>query len=123
MVVNAEKVKQSCMEIADVNDIVHRVVTQFVGCSVTKSGLDSGPRHPHRETLDMVVAACASFALEHRSAAKLAAPDHHPQEGVCDTSGSCVSLLEEQLGRVGWRSAPSIGCSGALRLPPPSWRC
>jgi len=75
MVIDAEKVKKGGVEIANVDDVFHGVVAEFVGLSVAEARLDAASSHPHREAFDVVVATGSAFPLEHGGAAKFSAPD------------------------------------------------
>ncbi len=75
LVIDTEEVEHGGVEVTDVDDIVDRVVAEFVGCAVGGAGLDAAAGEPHGEAFDMVVAAFAAFFLGHGSAAEFSAPD------------------------------------------------
>ena len=70
--VDAEQVQHRRVEIMNVDDVLLGVVTELVRSTVRETSPDAAARHPHGESLDVVVAA---GALCHRRAAELTAPD------------------------------------------------
>ena len=75
-VIDAQQVQHGCVHVMNRDDVFDGVVTEFVGRPVRRAAFDSAASHPHRISLDVVI---ATTALSHRSSAKLAGPDH---EGV-----------------------------------------
>ena len=63
------------MQIAHVNDVFLRMITELVRRSVADATLDSTACHPHGKAFDMMIPACSPFALEHRSTPEFATPD------------------------------------------------
>ena len=56
-VIDSEEVEHGGMQVADVDDIVDRVVTHLVGGPVRDASFDSAAGHPHGKALDVVIAA------------------------------------------------------------------
>src|SRR5690606_8371442 len=56
LVIDAEKVKDRRVKIADVHRIFHDVIRKVVGLAVTDSRLHAAAGHPGREAAGMVVA-------------------------------------------------------------------
>ena len=74
--VNPDAMEHRRVQIPNVDNVLNRVVTKFVGRSVRDSALDSSAGHPHRETFDVVIPPGAALALKHRRAAEFSAPDN-----------------------------------------------
>lgn len=96
MVIDAEKVEEGGVEVANVNDVFLGFVAEFVGRAVTEAGLYAASGHPHGEAFDMVIASGAAFALEHGGASEFASPDN---EGVLEES-ALFEIGEEGVGRL-----------------------
>ena len=91
------------------DDVFDGVVAQFVGGAVADAALDAAAGDPHREALDVVIAA---VALGHRRAAELAAPDH--QRVV---EHAAFFQVGDQRGRCGWSTSSALSLMSFLRLP------
>ena len=75
LVIDPLQIEHCGVKVADVDHVVDRMVTQLIGGTVGDATGNAAPSHPHREALDVVIPSRATFALEHRRAAELAAPD------------------------------------------------
>ena len=73
----------------DMETILHRVESEFIGCPVGLSASDPSAGHPHGESRGIVVASIALFA--HGGASELAAPD---DEGLFEEA-ACFEIGEE----------------------------
>src|SRR5262245_31607048 len=79
LVVEAELVEHSSVEITDVDWVLHDVVREIVGFAVHGAALEAAARHPHREAPRMMVAAIVlhgKASLRVNRAAKFAPPHH-----------------------------------------------
>src|SRR5579871_360000 len=54
--VDAEEMEDRRVEIVDVHDVRDGSVAQFVGRAVADASFDASARHPHRESLDVMIA-------------------------------------------------------------------
>ncbi len=93
--VDSQEVEEGGVEIADVDDVLHRVVAEFVGLTIAEAGFDAASGHPHGESFDVVVTTGSAFPLKHGRAAKFAAPD---DEGVFEKA-ALFEVGEERPGR------------------------
>src|SRR6516165_8240945 len=75
LVVEAEQMQNGGVEIVDGRYLVNCLITEFVGGTVAKRGLDAGARQPDRKSLGIVISAVGPL-LERGHAAKLGGPDH-----------------------------------------------
>ena len=98
-----QQVQHRGVQVVDVDDVLDGVVAELVGGAVGDAALDAAAGQPHREALDVVVAA---VALGHRRAAELAAPDH---ERVVEHA-ALLQVLDQ-------------GGRGLVDLAAPSSRC
>ena len=53
---DAKQVKHGGVQVVDGNDVVDRVVAQFVGLAMRDAGFDAAPGQPERKALDVMVA-------------------------------------------------------------------
>src|SRR5262245_20256962 len=74
LMVEAEKVKDSRVEVVDSDDVLHGFVTELVRGAVAEAFLHAGAGQPASETVGIVVASLRSF-LEGAHAAKLRTPN------------------------------------------------
>src|SRR5438128_2681602 len=78
--IEAQQVENGCLQIVYVNEVFHDVETQFVRDAIRQAALDAAAGQPDCVSLGMMIAAEAAaqsrIRLDHRRAAKLAAPDH-----------------------------------------------
>src|SRR6476620_10441653 len=79
-VIEAEQMQERGVEIVDVDFVFDHMETELVGFSERESGFETAAGHPHRESLRVMVtaefAAGVGIALDHRRAAKFAAPKY-----------------------------------------------
>ena len=71
-VVYPEEVEHCGMEVMDMNDILNGIISQLIGVAVTNPAFDSTASHPHRKSLDVVI---APSALCHRCPTEFAPPN------------------------------------------------
>src|SRR5262245_31357971 len=71
-VVYAQEIEHRRVQIVDRDHVFNRVISELVRGSMTRSGANPSSGEPHREALDVMVAA---VALSHRSPPELAAPE------------------------------------------------
>ena len=56
LVIKPEEMENGSVKIMNVNRILDGLETEFIGLPVLKTGFDSSPRHPHRESVVIVIA-------------------------------------------------------------------
>src|ERR1051325_3645822 len=90
--------ENSGVKIVDVDAVFDRLEAQFVGLADNRAGLDAPAGQPHREGVNVMIAACGVAVFAHRSAPEFAAPD---DEGVGEKSARlqilderCLSLID-----------------------------
>ena len=72
--IEAEQMKQRCVEIMDMDFIGGRVKTELVGLTEGDPGFHTTAGQPHRETVRMVIAPIIS-SLDHGRSAKFTTPN------------------------------------------------
>ena len=107
--------------------VLDDVEAEFVGLAEDDAGLDAAAGEPHREGVDVVVAADGVAVLAHRRAAEFAAPDdqrvveqaallevvHERGAGLVDFAADLLEVVVEVVRR-GRRGGPSW-CDRAAR--------
>ena len=76
LVVEAEQVQQRGVQVVDVDRIFHRPKAELVGLAIDLPRFEAAAGKPHREGIDVVIAAGVLPHFPHRRAAELATPDH-----------------------------------------------
>ena len=74
-VIEAKEVEDGGIEVVDGKDVLHCLVTEFIGSAVAHPGLDACSREPGSEAVGVVVAPFRSL-LKHGHAAEFSTPDH-----------------------------------------------
>lgn len=100
LVLDAQQVEKSGLEIVHVNFVFDGIEANVVGCPVSDAGFDSSTRHPDGEGVGVVVAA-PLFAISHLTlqegrASEFSTPDH---KGVIEEP-SLFEILNESGGRL-----------------------
>ena len=79
-VVEAQAMKQRCLDVMHMHWLVDDVVSKFIGSSVGDSGFDAATCKPHAVGLWMVVATARAaegcVAFNHGSSSEFATPDY-----------------------------------------------
>ena len=76
LMVKSQKMQEGRVEVMNVDLALNDSEAELVGCPVNVSSRQSGPGHPHREGVNVVVASDGLPVLPHGSTAKLSSPDH-----------------------------------------------
>ena len=97
LVVESEEIQHGGMKVADVDNVFHRVVAEFVGGAMGDAAFDAAAGEEHRKALDVVIAAwiCAA-TLGHWRASEFAAPN---DEGVFEHAAT-FEILNQRGGRL-----------------------
>src|SRR5436190_19536045 len=80
LVIEAETMKNRCMQVVNMNAILRDVKTKFIRLAHRDATFDAAAGHPHGERLRMMIAAHLAakvgVGFHHWRAAKFAAPNH-----------------------------------------------
>ena len=76
LVVDAEQMKNRGVNVVHVCAVCRGIETQFVGFADDRARFRAATCEPHRERINVVIAARRVPVLTHRSAAEFAAPNH-----------------------------------------------
>ncbi len=97
LVIESEQVQHGGMKIADVDDIIDRVVAEFVSGAMGHAAFDAAAREEHGKALDVMVAARIRTAtLGHWRATEFAAPN---DQGVFEHA-ALLEILNQRRGRL-----------------------
>ena len=94
-VVEADEVQDRRVQVVDRHAVFDRVVAELVGLAVAESAFDTAARHPHRESIRMMIAAGIGLVarLHRRRAPELPAP-----ENECVVEHAAGFQVEQQAG-------------------------
>src|SRR2546423_12429607 len=76
LVIQAQQMEDSRMEVVDMHRILRRAKTKLVGCAIDRPASDATPSEPDAKAVMIVVAPAQRGQFSDRGAAEFAAPEH-----------------------------------------------